>query len=276
MSEMEVLLANPRGFCAGVERAIRIVERAIELHGAPIYVRHEIVHNRSVVERLEGLGAVFIEELNEAPDDSCVIFSAHGVPKSVPAEASRRKLFYLDATCPLVTKVHREAEIHHKRGREIILIGHAGHPEVIGTLGQLRALGIQLSIDDFGTGYSSLSYLKRFPVMSLKIDKSFVSELDEDDDHDASAIVRAIISIAHSLEIKVIAEGVETEHQMSFLLANGCDSMQGFLFSKPLTGSEFIALLERESAGSGPSSLLRQLQLSFFDKPTAAVEITDS
>ena len=148
--------------------------------------------------------------------------------------------------------------------------------KVIGTLGQLRALGIQLSIDDFGTGYSSLSYLKRFPVMSLKIDKSFVSELDDDDDHDASAIVRAIISIAHSLEIKVIAEGVETEHQMSFLLANGCDSMQGFLFSKPLTGSEFIALLERESAGSGPSSLLRQLQLSFFDKPTAAVEITDS
>jgi 4-hydroxy-3-methylbut-2-enyl diphosphate reductase len=134
---LTLLLAAPRGFCAGVERAIRIVELAIEKYGRPVYVRHEIVHNRSVVERLEGLGAVFIEELDEAPDDACVIFSAHGVPKSVPAEASRRKLFYLDATCPLVSKVHVEAERHHQSGHTIILVGHAGHPEVIGTMGQL-------------------------------------------------------------------------------------------------------------------------------------------
>ena len=134
---MEVLLANPRGFCAGVERAIRIVELAIERYGPPIYVRHEIVHNRTVVERLEKLGAVFIEELDEAPEDASVIFSAHGVPKSVPEEARRRKLFYLDATCPLVSKVHVEAERHHRAGHTIILIGHAGHPEVIGTMGQL-------------------------------------------------------------------------------------------------------------------------------------------
>jgi 4-hydroxy-3-methylbut-2-enyl diphosphate reductase len=134
---MTLLLAAPRGFCAGVDRAIRIVELAIEKFGAPVYVRHEIVHNRFVVERLEKLGAVFIEELSEAPADARVIFSAHGVPKSVPAEAERRKLFYLDATCPLVSKVHVEAERHFRAGRRILLIGHSGHPEVIGTMGQL-------------------------------------------------------------------------------------------------------------------------------------------
>jgi 4-hydroxy-3-methylbut-2-enyl diphosphate reductase len=137
MTGMEILLAKPRGFCAGVERAIEIVERALAQFGAPIYVRHEIVHNRFVVERLEKLGAIFIEELSEAPDGSRVIFSAHGVPKTVPKEAKRRKLFYLDATCPLVSKVHVEAERHHRAGCTVILVGHAGHPEVIGTMGQL-------------------------------------------------------------------------------------------------------------------------------------------
>jgi 4-hydroxy-3-methylbut-2-enyl diphosphate reductase len=134
---LTIHLANPRGFCAGVERAIEIVEQAIEKYGAPVYVRHEIVHNRYVVEALEAKGAVFVEELEEVPEGVPVIFSAHGVPKSVPVEAQRRKLFYLDATCPLVSKVHREAERHHRLGHQIILIGHAGHPEVIGTMGQL-------------------------------------------------------------------------------------------------------------------------------------------
>jgi 4-hydroxy-3-methylbut-2-enyl diphosphate reductase len=132
-----VLLANPRGFCAGVDRAIQIVERALEQYGAPVYVRHEIVHNRHVVERLRRLGAVFVEELAECPADRPVVFSAHGVPKAVPAEARSRAIFYLDATCPLVSKVHVEAERHHAAGREIVLIGHAGHPEVVGTMGQL-------------------------------------------------------------------------------------------------------------------------------------------
>ena len=142
---MEVVLANPRGFCAGVERAIEIVERALELHGAPIYVRHEIVHNRYVVEGLRAKGAIFVEELSEVPDDHApVIFSAHGVARAIPEEAARRKLFTIDATCPLVTKVHREAEIHNRRGREIVLIGHAGHPEVVGTMGQLPAGSITL------------------------------------------------------------------------------------------------------------------------------------
>ena len=135
--QLTILLAGPRGFCAGVERAIEIVERAIEKYGAPVYVRHEIVHNRYVVENLQEKGAIFVEELDEVPDGVPVIFSAHGVPKSVPAEAARRELLYLDATCPLVSKVHREAERQHRLGNQIIMIGHAGHPEVIGTMGQL-------------------------------------------------------------------------------------------------------------------------------------------
>jgi 4-hydroxy-3-methylbut-2-enyl diphosphate reductase len=134
---LTVLLATPRGFCAGVARAIQIVERAIEKYGAPVYVRHEIVHNRHVVERLKALGAVFVEELEACPADRPVVFSAHGVPKAVPAEARARKMLYLDATCPLVSKVHVEAGRHFDAGREIVLIGHAGHPEVVGTMGQL-------------------------------------------------------------------------------------------------------------------------------------------
>ncbi len=135
--DLELILAAPRGFCAGVDRAIQIVELALQKYGRPVYVRHEIVHNRYVVDSLAAQGAVFVDELDEVPAGAPVIFSAHGVPKSVPDEAVRRNLFYLDATCPLVSKVHREAERHHADGRQIILIGHARHPEVIGTMGQL-------------------------------------------------------------------------------------------------------------------------------------------
>ena len=141
---LHVRLATPRGFCAGVDRAIQIVERAIAKFGAPVYVRHEIVHNRHVVERLKGMGAVFVKELDECPDDRPVVFSAHGVPKSVPATARSREMLFLDATCPLVSKVHVEAERHHAAGRHIILIGHAGHPEVVGTMGQLPPGAISL------------------------------------------------------------------------------------------------------------------------------------
>jgi len=142
---LKVLLCSPRGFCAGVVRAIETVEQALARFGAPVYVRHEIVHNRYVVESLKRKGAVFVEELDEIPDTRApVIFSAHGVPKSIPDEAKKRNFFALDATCPLVTKVHREAEIHHKRGRQILLIGHAGHPEVVGTIGQLPPGAITL------------------------------------------------------------------------------------------------------------------------------------
>lgn len=135
---LQLLIAAPRGFCAGVDRAIEIVERAIEKYGAPVYVRHEIVHNRYVVDSLKAKGAVFVEEIDEVPDGVPVVFSAHGVPKSVPAEAQARELLYVDATCPLVSKVHRQAERQIEKGRHIIFVGHAGHPEVIGTMGQVE------------------------------------------------------------------------------------------------------------------------------------------
>ena len=134
---LKILMAAPRGFCAGVDRAILVVERALEKYGAPVYVRHEIVHNRHVVDALKAKGAIFVDELSDVPDGVPVIFSAHGVPKSVPAEAQSRKLTYVDATCPLVSKVHVEAERHSREGRHILLIGHTNHPEVIGTMGQV-------------------------------------------------------------------------------------------------------------------------------------------
>ncbi len=141
---LDLLIAAPRGFCAGVDRAIRIVELAIEKYGAPVYVRHEIVHNRYVVDELKAKGAVFVEELDDVPDDAPVVFSAHGVPKAVPRKAEERGLSWLDATCPLVSKVHRQAERLAEAGRHILFIGHAGHPEVIGTIGQLPPGGMTL------------------------------------------------------------------------------------------------------------------------------------
>jgi 4-hydroxy-3-methylbut-2-enyl diphosphate reductase len=145
LPKLTVLMAAPRGFCAGVDRAIQIVELAIAKYGPPVYVRHEIVHNRHVVDSLRSKGAIFVDELDEVPDSGApVVFSAHGVPKAVPAAAKARKMFFLDATCPLVSKVHKEAEQHFQKGREIVLIGHAGHPEVVGTMGQLPEGAVSL------------------------------------------------------------------------------------------------------------------------------------
>ncbi len=156
--KLTILLAAPRGFCAGVDRAIQIVELALEKYGAPVYVRHEIVHNKYVVDNLKAKGAVFVEELDEIPADKegdkrPVIFSAHGVPKAVPESAEERAMFYVDATCPLVSKVHREAERHYKNGQQVVLIGHAGHPEVIGTMGQLPEAAVLLveTVEDVAT-----------------------------------------------------------------------------------------------------------------------------
>ncbi len=150
LSPLTVLLASPRGFCAGVDRAIAIVREAIIRNGPPVYVRHEIVHNRHVVEELRAMGAVFVDELDEVPDGGIVVFSAHGVPKAVPAEARRRQLIYADATCPLVSKVHREVERHARVNRTVLLIGHAHHPEVIGTMGQVAEGSVLLveSVED--------------------------------------------------------------------------------------------------------------------------------
>ncbi|AOR76731.1 4-hydroxy-3-methylbut-2-enyl diphosphate reductase [Novosphingobium resinovorum] len=181
-SPIRLLIAAPRGFCAGVDRAIEIVERAIELYGAPVYVRHEIVHNKFVVDSLKAKGAVFVEELDEVPDGVPVIFSAHGVPKAVPAAASARGLEWLDATCPLVSKVHRQAERQIEAGRHILFIGHAGHPEVIGTFGQVPEGNMTLveTVEDvaaleFAPG-TELSYLSQ-------------TTLSVDDTH---AIIKAI------------------------------------------------------------------------------------
>lgn len=182
---LTIYLAAPRGFCAGVDRAIQIVELALAKYGAPVYVRHEIVHNRHVVEALKAKGAVFVEELDEIPDtEAPVIFSAHGVPKSVPANATRRKLFYLDATCPLVSKVHVEAERQHDAGREVLLIGHAGHAEVLGTVGQLPVGSVHL----IETVEDALTFTPRDPD---KLAYSTQTTLSVDDTREIVAALKA-------------------------------------------------------------------------------------
>ncbi len=180
---LKLIIAAPRGFCAGVDRAIEIVERALQKFGAPVYVRHEIVHNRYVVDSLKAKGAVFVEELDEVPDDAPVVFSAHGVPKTVPAEAQRRNMLYVDATCPLVSKVHRQAERQVEKGQHILFIGHEGHPEVIGTMGQVPADQITLveKVEDVAklefTPEDDLSYLSQ-------------TTLSVDDTHDIIAALQ--------------------------------------------------------------------------------------
>ena len=183
--ELKILLASPRGFCAGVDRAIEIVKKTLIKYGSPVYVRHEIVHNTQVVENLKKLGAIFVEELSEIKDSSRpVIFSAHGVPKSVPEEASIKKMFYIDATCPLVTKVHREAESLHKNGYDVILIGHKNHPEVLGTMGQLPKGAIKL--------IETVKHAQNLNVNELKKPVAYVTQttLSVDDTKDIIEVLK--------------------------------------------------------------------------------------
>jgi len=183
--ELKILLASPRGFCAGVDRAIEIVKKTLIKYGSPVYVRHEIVHNTQVVENLKKLGAIFVEELSEVEDSSRpVIFSAHGVPKSVPEEASIKKMFYIDATCPLVTKVHREAESLHKNGYDVILIGHKNHPEVLGTMGQLPKGAITL--------IETVKHAQNLNVNELKKPVAYVTQttLSVDDTKDIIEVIK--------------------------------------------------------------------------------------
>ena len=183
--ELKILLASPRGFCAGVDRAIEIVKKTLIKYGSPVYVRHEIVHNTQVVENLKKLGAIFVEELSEVEDSSRpVIFSAHGVPKSVPEEASFKKMFYIDATCPLVTKVHREAESLHKKGYGVVLIGHKNHPEVLGTMGQLPKGAIKL--------IETVKHAQNLNVNELKKPVAYVTQttLSVDDTKDIIEVLK--------------------------------------------------------------------------------------
>ena len=187
--ELKILLASPRGFCAGVDRAIEIVKKTLIKYGSPVYVRHEIVHNTQVVENLKKLGAIFVEELSEVEDSSRpVIFSAHGVPKSVPEEASIKKMFYIDATCPLVTKVHREAESLHKNGYDVILIGHKNHPEVLGTMGQLPKGAIKL--------IETVKHAQNLNVNELKKPVAYVTQttLSVDDTKDIIEVLKGKFS----------------------------------------------------------------------------------
>ena len=184
--ELKILLASPRGFCAGVDRAIEIVKKTLIKFGSPVYVRHEIVHNTQVVENLKKLGAIFVEELSEIKDRSRpVIFSAHGVPKAVPEEASIKKMFYIDATCPLVTKVHREAEFLHKNGYDVILIGHKNHPEVLGTMGQLPKGAIKL--------IETVKHAQDLNVNELKKPVAYVTQttLSVDDTKDIIEVIKS-------------------------------------------------------------------------------------
>jgi 4-hydroxy-3-methylbut-2-enyl diphosphate reductase len=215
---LTILLANPRGFCAGVERAIEIVERALEKYGPPVYVRHEIVHNRYVVEELEAKGAIFVEDLAEVPDGVPVIFSAHGVPKDVPAEAERRELFYVDATCPLVSKVHREAERHHKNGRKMILIGHAGHPEVVGTMGQLPEGAIVL-IEDAGQA-EALDFAADEPLAYIT-----QTTLSVDDTNAVIGVLRRRFPDIHGPKQEDICYATTNRQQAVKAIAARCDAL---------------------------------------------------
>ena len=215
---LTIVLASPRGFCAGVVRAIEIVEKALEKYGAPVYVRHEIVHNRFVVESLEAKGAVFVEDLAEVPDGVPIVFSAHGVPKWVPAEANKRELFYLDATCPLVSKVHREAERHHREGRQIVLIGHAGHPEVEGTMGQLPAGAIVL-IQSVGEAESvSVDTPDRLAYITQ-------TTLSVDDTADMIRVLRHRFPEIRGPKLEDICYATTNRQQAVKAIAGACDAL---------------------------------------------------
>jgi len=240
---IKLLVANPRGFCAGVERAIQIVEQAIQKFGAPVYVRHEIVHNRYVVEGLEKRGAIFVEELDEVPEGVPVVFSAHGVPKSVPTAAEARKLFYLDATCPLVSKVHREAERHHANGRHILLIGHTGHPEVIGTMGQLPEGSITL-IEDC----ADIDTLPDFEPDQL----AFVTQttLSVDDTADIVLALRSQFPGIHGPKKEDICYATTNRQEAVKALLNECDLL--LVVGAPnSSNSQRLAELARKSGKAG-------------------------
>jgi 4-hydroxy-3-methylbut-2-en-1-yl diphosphate reductase len=290
---LRVVLCAPRGFCAGVVRAIDIVERALELYGAPVYVRHEIVHNRFVVDSLKAKGVVFIKELSEAPPGARpVIFSAHGVAKAVPEEATARNLFTIDATCPLVTKVHREAQVHFKRGRKIILIGHVGHPEVIGTMGQLPEGAVTLvsavadvdalpaedggaiayvtqttlSVDDTREIVNALK--RRFPKIhaSPMEDICYATTNRQEAVKAAAAAVDAVIVVgaANSSNSQRLREVAEREGARAQLVADARDIDWGALRE--------VASLAITAGASAPETLVERILEALDDRYAIVLE----
>ena len=280
LNKVKILLASPRGFCAGVDRAIDIVEKTLKKFGAPVYVRHEIVHNKQVVENLKQLGAIFIEELNEIKDVSRpVIFSAHGVPKTVPKDAENRKMFYIDATCPLVTKVHKESERHYKNGYHIILVGHKGHPEVIGTIGQLPKGSIKLieteddaknlKVDEFN---KPLAYVTQ-TTLSVDDTKNIIEILKEKFPNIKSSVKEDICYATTNRQnaVKKIAPdcdmffviGSENSSNSKRLVEvakkSGCNKSELFDFSKKLPINEIIKYktIGLTSGASAPEKLIQ-------------------
>ena len=278
--ELKILLASPRGFCAGVDRAIEIVEKALKKFGAPVYVRHEIVHNKQVVENLKQMGAIFVEELNEIKDNSRpVIFSAHGVPKTVPEEAKNKKMFYIDATCPLVTKVHKESERHYKNGYQIILVGHKGHPEVIGTMGQLPKGSIRLietvkdaqdlRIDEFNKPVAyvtqttlSVDDTKNIVKILNKKFPDIKSSIKEDICYATTNRQNSVKKIAPNCDMFFVI-GSENSSNSKRLVEvakkSGCNKSELFDFSKKLPMGEIIKYktIGLTSGASAPEKLIQ-------------------
>jgi len=278
--KLKILLASPRGFCAGVDRAIDIVEKTLKKFGAPVYVRHEIVHNKQVVENLKKLGAIFVEELNEIKDNTRpVIFSAHGVPKTVPEEAENKKMFYIDATCPLVTKVHKESERHYKNGYQIILIGHKGHPEVIGTMGQLpknsiklietESDAVSLKVDEFNKPMAyvtqttlSVDDTKNIIKILKKKFPNIKSSIKEDICYATTNRQEAVKKIARDCNMFFVI-GSENSSNSKRLVEvakkSGCKKSELFDFNKDLPIDEIInsKVIGLTSGASAPEKLIQ-------------------
>ena len=279
-NEVKILLASPRGFCAGVDRAIEIVEKTLKKFGSPVYVRHEIVHNKQVVENLKKLGAIFIEELNEVKDNSRpVIFSAHGVPKSVPKEAENKKMFYIDATCPLVTKVHKESERHYKNGYQVILVGHKGHPEVIGTMGQLPEGNIRLieteddakklKTDEFNKPIAyvtqttlSVDDTKNIIEILKKKFPNIKSSIKEDICYATTNRQNSVKKIAPSCDLFFVIGSENSSNSKRLVevaIKSGCNKSELFDFSKELPINRIIKskIIGLTSGASAPEKLIQ-------------------
>ena len=279
-NEVKILLASPRGFCAGVDRAIEIVEKTLKKFGSPVYVRHEIVHNKQVVENLKRLGAIFIEELNEVKDNSRpVIFSAHGVPKSVPKEAENKKMFYIDATCPLVTKVHKESERHYKNGYQIILVGHKGHPEVIGTMGQLPEGSIRLieteddakklKTDEFNKPMAyvtqttlSVDDTKNIIEILKKKFPNIKSSIKEDICYATTNRQNSVKKIAPSCDLFFVIGSENSSNSKRLVevaIKSGCNKSELFDFSKEVPINRIIKskIIGLTSGASAPEKLIQ-------------------